>query len=397
MLIGIVGKPSSGKSTFFKACTLAEVAIAPHPFTTIKPNHGIGFVKIPCPEKDFNVKCKPKFGYCLNANRFVPVDMLDVAGLVPGAHAGKGLGNAFLDDLRQADCLIHVVDASGGTNENGEPVSDFSYDPCKDITFLEEELDLWILGLLKKDWNLLVRKAKVEKQNIIKLLAEKFSGLKINETHIKAAIKKLNLPEDVEGWNDNEVALFCKEMRKISKPIIIAANKADVPEAYEKIKRMKEKFPDYVIIPCSAESELALKEAARHDLINYIPGEKNFEIKNNSALTEEQKKALEFIKNNVLERYSNTGIQQVLNTAVFEILKYIAVFPVPNAKLQDKEGNILPDCFLMPPESTALDLAYAIHSDIGKNFIKAIDIRTGKIVGKDHKLKHLDVVEIVTK
>ena len=186
-------------------------------------------------------------------------------------------------------------------------------------------------------------------------------------------------------------------MRKISKPIIIAANKADVPEAYEKIKRMKEKFPDYVIIPCSAESELALKEAARHDLINYIPGEKNFEIKNNSALTEEQKKALEFIKNNVLERYSNTGIQQVLNTAVFEILKYIAVFPVPNAKLQDKEGNILPDCFLMPPESTALDLAYAIHSDIGKNFIKAIDIRTGKIVGKDYKLKHLDIVEIVTK
>ena len=55
MLIGIVGKPSSGKSTFFKASTLAEVEIANYPFTTIKPNHGTGFVKVDCVDKEFNV------------------------------------------------------------------------------------------------------------------------------------------------------------------------------------------------------------------------------------------------------------------------------------------------------------------------------------------------------
>jgi len=152
MLIGIVGKANVGKSTFFKAATLAEVEIANYPFTTIKPNHGTGFVKVDCVDKEFNVKCNPRFGYCLDGKRFVPVDLLDVAGLVPGAHEGKGMGSEFLNDLNQADALIHIIDVSGSTNEKGEKVPILSYDPANDIKFLEKELDMWYLRLIEKGW-----------------------------------------------------------------------------------------------------------------------------------------------------------------------------------------------------------------------------------------------------
>ena len=137
MLIGIVGKPSCGKSTFFNAQTLANVEIANYPFTTIKPNHGTGYVRVDCVDREFNTKCNPRFGYCIESNRFVPVELLDVAGLVPGAHEGKGMGNQFLDDLNQADVLIHIIDVAGSTNEKGESVPALSYNPANDIKFLE--------------------------------------------------------------------------------------------------------------------------------------------------------------------------------------------------------------------------------------------------------------------
>ena len=152
MLIGLVGKPSSGKSSFFSAATLVDVAIASYPFTTIEPNRGIGFVRIDCVDTEFNTQCNPRTGFCKNHVRYVPIELIDVAGLVPGAHEGKGLGNKFLDDLRQADVLIHVVDVSGSTNEKGEMVPVGSHDPAKDIGFLEEEINLWFLGVLQKNW-----------------------------------------------------------------------------------------------------------------------------------------------------------------------------------------------------------------------------------------------------
>ena len=65
-------------------------------------------------------------------------------------------------------------------------------------------------------------------------------------------------------------------------------------------------------------------------------------------------------------------------------------------KLSDQHGNILPDCFLLPGNSTALDFAYKLHTDIGNNFIKAIDVKTKKPVGKEYLLKHRDVIEIAT-
>jgi len=393
MIIGIVGKPSSGKSTMFKALTLAEVAIASYPFTTIKPNEGVAYVRIDCVDKEFNAQCNPREGYCINHQRFIPVKLIDVAGLVPGAHEGKGLGLSFLDDLNQADVLIHVIDAAGATNEKGESVEPGSYNPENDIAFLEKELDFWYLGILKKGWDKLARTAQAEKQNIIKVIAKQVSGLKVTEEHVKQAIKEL--PEQFNTWTEQHLLTLCTSLRKLSKPMVIAANKADLPHSEANIKRLQQKFSHLTIIPCSGDAELALREAAKKELINYLPGDASFTLK--GTLTDQQKKALGFIQETVLSKWKSTGIQNILNTAVFNILHYIAIFPGGANKLTDQYGNVLPDCFLLPPSSTALDFAFRIHTDIGKNFVKAMDVKTKKAVGKDHLLHHRDVIEIMTK
>ncbi len=395
MLIGMVGKPSTGKSTFFKAATLAEVEIASYPFTTIKANHGVGYVKVECIEKEFNAKCNPNHGFCINGNRFVPVDLMDVAGLVPGASEGKGLGNKFLDDLRQADIFIHIVDASGTTDEGGKQTE--GYDPCKDIVFLEDELNKWFHNIMVKVWKSFARKAEQETSggNFSEAVAKQFSGLKVKEDDVKAVLLKLNFTKKPSQWSEQEIMRFSSELRKHSKPMIIAANKCDHKDSQKNLKKMKEKFPEAIIYPCSADSELALREASKAELIEYIPGEKSFRIF--GKVNDKQKNALDKIKKDVLDVYEGTGVQEVLNTAVFGFLKYIAVFPASANKLADSKGNVLPDCFLLPPGSTALDFAFFLHTDFGENFIKAIDARTKKALGKNYLLKNRDALEIVTK
>ncbi|MEM2954716.1 MAG: redox-regulated ATPase YchF [Candidatus Nanoarchaeia archaeon] len=395
MLIGIVGKPNVGKSTFFKAATLAEVAIAPYPFTTIKANEGVGFVKVKCPEVELKTKCKPNHGFCIDGWRFIPIKLLDVAGLVPGAHLGKGLGNKFLDDLRQADVLIHIVDASGLTNEEGKPTE--NYDVTKDIKFLEDEIDNWFYGIVGENWKMLVRKSQISEEKPVDILANQFSGLKVTANMIKTAIKNCGLSELFSSWTSEQLFEFVRELRKLSKPLIIAANKCDMPKAKENIDKLKKEFPEAIIIPCSAESELALREAARDNKINYIAGEKNF-ITNDDKLTEQQKKALKFIKEKILNEYDSTGVQQCLNEALFSLLKYIVVYPVENENhFSDSKGNVLPDAMLLPQSSTALDLAFAIHTDIGNKFVAAIDARSHKRLAKDYVLKNNDIIRIMTK
>jgi ribosome-binding ATPase len=394
MLIGLVGKPSAGKSTFFKAATLAEIEIASYPFTTIKANHGVGYVRIECIDKEFDAQCNPKHGFCIEHNRFVPVELMDVAGLVPGASEGKGLGNKFLDDLRAADVFIHIVDVSGTTDIEGKPTE--NHDVSKDINFLEEELNKWFYNILMKAWKGFARKAELEKNNFAEAVEKQFSGLKVKEDDIKDVLLKINFTEKPSQWSEDQLMKFATELRRKSKPMIIAANKIDMPNSMDNYEKLKKEFPDLMIVPCSADSELALREATKAELIDYISGNKEFKEKGN--LNEKQQAALNKIKETVLDKFeTGTGVQEILNSAVFKLLEYIAIFPASANKLADSKGNILPDCFLLPKGSTALDFAFFLHTDFGNNFIKAINARTKRALGKDYELKHRDGLEIVTR
>jgi ribosome-binding ATPase YchF (GTP1/OBG family) len=323
----------------------------------------------------------------------VPVDLMDVAGLVPGASEGKGLGNQFLDDLREADVFIHIVDSSGTTDVEGKPTE--GYDPSNDVEFLEEELNKWFFNILVKAWRSFAKKAEAEDIKISEAVAKQFSGLKVSEDQVKNVLRKVDLPERPSQWTEDQLMEFAAGLRAESKPMIIAANKADHPNAKANIKKMQDKFPELMIYPCSADSELALRGAAKAGLIEYIPGDKDFKVLKD--LSDKQKSALDKIKKDVLDVYDGTGVQEILNLAVFDLLKYIAIFPAGAKKLADSKGNVLPDCFLLPPGSTALDFAYFLHTDFGKNFIKAIDARKKIALGKDYKLKHRDALEIVTR
>ena len=392
MLLGLVGKPSCGKSTFFKAATLADIQIASYPFTTIKPNHGIGYVQVKALCKELGVRCNPRTGFCTGETRFVPVELMDVAGLVEGASEGKGLGNRFLDDLRQADMFLQIVDTSGMTDLEGK---EGDGDPVKDVKMLENELNKWYREIFEKVWNKFSRTIQSTKQNFPDAVAKQFSGLKVSEDDVKSVLLKLKLdPEKPNDWSEEDLANFTKTLRRTTKPMLIVANKIDKPSAKENLERLKKEFPEILIIPCSADAELSLRQATKAGLIDYIQGSSKYTI-NKNKVNEKQKEALESIQKNVLDVYSSTGVQNVLNKAVFDLLKYIAIFPA-GSKLADSKGNVLPDCFLLPGGSTALDFAYHLHTDIGDKFIKAIDVRTKQPVGKDHALKHRDGIEIMT-
>ncbi len=394
MLVGLVGRPSSGKSTFFKAATLMDVLIASYPFATIKPNTGMAYVKIEDLAPEFGKISNPREGYVKGEKgkwRFVPFQLMDVAGLVEGASEGKGLGNEFLNDLATADAFIHIVDMSGETDGEGKPAE--NYYPGKDIEIIESELDKWYLGILKKVWKTFARTLEMQKSKFASAIATQFSGLKVLEDDVKSVMLKSKLNfEKPTSWTDKEIAEFAGLLRRTTKPMIIAANKMDCPNAKENLKKIKEEF-DYPIVPCFAEGELALREADKAGMIEYVPGSDCFEVK--KELSGKQKDGLESIKK-VLKEYGGTGVQEVLNKVVFDLLNYLCIFPA-GAKLADSKGNVLPDCYLMPSGSTALDFAFRLHSDIGNNFVKAIDVRTKKAVGKDYKIKHRDGLEIMTK
>lgn len=381
MMIGICGKTNVGKSSFFKAATMINVEISNRKFVTIKPNVGIAHVIVDCVCKEFGVKCNPRSGACKNGKRFVPVKIVDVAGLIPGAHEGKGLGNKFLDDLRQASVFIQVIDCSGLTDEEGNPTQ--GYDPSFDIEFVQEEIDLWFAEIIRRA---LTKLGKTQsKTDLVQTLAEQLSGLEIRKEHIEAVLEKVSI---------SDVERFAKEIRKISKPMLVAANKIDLEPAQKNFEILKEKFKDLIIVPTSADYEIALKKASEAGLIDYLPGN-GFEIIDKSRMNDQQLKALEKIKA-LIEKYGSTGVQECLNRAVFDLLGYIVVYPVEDEnKLCDKEGNVLPDAFLMPKGSTALDLAFKIHTEIGEKFVAAIDARTKKRLSKDYELKNKDVIRIM--
>lgn len=392
--IGLIGKTNVGKSTFFEAATLLDVEIANRPFVTIEPNIGIAYVKNKCVHTELNVICNPKNSVCIGDYRFIPIKLIDVAGLIPGAHEGRGLGNKFLDDLRKADVLIHVVDISGSTNDEGLPVPPGTRDPEEDIKFIENEINEWFYSIIIKDWEKFSRISDLGGKDIIESLLSKLSGLSINREQI---IKTLSITKlenlKLMQWTKDDLRIFSKTLREISKPIIIAANKIDIPTSKKNFEKIKSRYK--YIIPTSAESELALRKAAKAGIIDYIPGESRFNIK--EKIDEKRYKALEFIKNNILETYGSTGVQQAINTAVLDALDQIVVYPVEDErKYTDKNGNVLPDAILIKEGSTPKDLAAQIHSDLAKGFLYAIDAKKKVRIGENYKLKNNDVIKIVS-
>ena len=395
-LLGVVGKPNTGKSTFFSAATLVAAEIANYPFTTIKPNRGVGYVRTPCVHEEFKVKDNPKNSLCLDGVRLVPVELIDIAGIVPGAWEGRGLGNQFLDEIRRADALVHVVDASGGTDCEGKSCKPGEHDPLEDVKFLEREITMWMVTILKKDWSKISRTAEADKKGIALPLEERLTGLGIRRQLVGEAIRKANLNVDKPTtWSDDDFYRFVDNLRRMSKPMLIVANKIDLPTAEANIQRMKEL--DYMVIPCSSEAELGLRRAAEKQLIEYKPGASDFKITHPEKLSPGQIKALEAIREKVLVKYGSTGVQNAMNVAYFKLLNMITVYPVEDLEhLSDHNGRVLPDTYLIPQGITARQFAYVIHSELGDNFIYAVDARDKRRIGEDAILKDRDVISIVS-
>jgi hypothetical protein len=394
VLIGLIGKANVGKSTFFSASTDSIVNIANYPFTTVKPNLGICHVRTKCVCTEFGVKDNPTHSICIDGIRFIPIQIIDVAGLVPGAHEGKGLGNKFLDDARQADALIHVIDISGSTNSEGRPLTPGTGDPLEDIIFVDEEFDLWLVSIIKRDWANL-RELDSSGLNTTQILKKRLSGFGITESAIYKVLNKLNLHnKKIRSWTEQEIFDFCRNTRRIVKPVVIAANKADVLTSQNYLGKIMEKYTD--VIPCTSELEILLRKAAKNGFVHYLPGDDSFEIEENMKLSEKQNHALQIVANFIKE-HGSTGVQEILNVACFDLLRKIVVYPVEDeSKLTDKKGNILPEAYLLDEESTAKDLAHVIHEELGKGFLFAIDVRTKRRLGADHKLKNNDVIKIVS-
>jgi len=392
MQIGIVGKPNVGKSTFFAAATMAPAEIANYPFTTIHANKGVAYVRTPCPCKELGVVCNPNNSSCADGVRSVPVELLDVAGLVPDAWQGKGLGNQFLDDLRQADALINVIDVSGSTDLEGNPGNPGDHDPREDIEFLRKEIELWICEILRNGFNKIARQAKMQNEKLETAIHNRLMGLNITESQIKQALRDISPPDDPTKWDDDILLAISVRLRELSKPMIVAMNKADIASE-ENIDLVKNICENAVTV--MAESELALKKANNADLVKYAPGSETFTAITDK-LNDNQKRALDNISRN-MKKHEGTGVQKCLEAAAFKTLDLISIYPVEDeSKYTDGFGRVLPDTFLMKRGSTAKELAYRVHTELGDKFIRAVNARTKRTVGGDYVLLDGDIIKIIS-
>jgi ribosome-binding ATPase YchF (GTP1/OBG family) len=392
VLIGIVGKPSTGKSSLFNALTHGHAAVASYPFTTIDPNKGVAFVRAKCACRELGVACKPRVGSCNGGVRLIPVNVVDVAGLVEGAHEGRGKGNQFLNDLVAADALVCVADAAGATDDGGNAAAPGSHDAVRDVELVEKEIDYWILGIIQR--NLAKAKGRGFEE-----FATLLSGIRVTRDLLKHCAGEVGLTENIAEWkSETQLLELARSLRKKTKPVVIAANKIDLPIAEQGIAALREKFPDKDVVPIAADAELALQRAREKGWIEYDSAAERPEIKVSIPdLDERLQHALTRIDEGVIHKHGGTGVQRLLETIVFKTLGYIVVFPVEDEKhFADHFGNALPDAILLPRGSTPLQLAEAIHSDLAKHMLYAVNARTKMRLAHDYALANGDVIKIVS-
>lgn len=397
MEIGLVGKPNVGKSTLFNALTLLDATMAPYPFTTVKPNRGVAAVRYPCPHSELGKPCTPGNAACRNGIRWVPVSMIDVAGLVPGAHEGRGLGNQFLNDLSVADGFIQVVDATGATDAEGNPVPAGSQDPTEEVAWLGDELAYWVAGLLEREFDRQVRKAELEGVKIEEYLERRLTGLKISPSSIQTALREAPIDRSHPSkWSPEDLLRLARVLLDAAKPRAVGLNKCDRIAA-DRAAQLSQELRPIPSAPTSAEAELSLRRAARAGLIVYSPGDREFQIADPARLSPAQAKAIEELQQ-LLKRWGTTGVQPLLETMVFERLHQVVVFPVEDeTHWTDSKGRVLPDAFLVPAGTPVRAVAYRVHTELGENFIRAIDGRTHRALAADHPVDPGSVLRIVAR
>lgn len=397
-LLGVVGKTNVGKSTFFSAATEIEVPIENRPFVTIQPNIGIGYARKRCVHVELGLpKCDASNSACIMGYRYIPVKMMDVAGLIPGAHEGRGLGNKFLDDLRRSDVMLLVVDASGSTNEEGMQVAPGTYDPVNEVKFVIDEIDEWMYQSIKSDWDRIVRLASLGAlKDPIGEFAQRVSGFGISRDHVEQALAKIKVSDtELPKLPPEDLRRLVLTLREMTKPMVIVANKIDIPTAEKNLHRLSEAFPQYPVVPTTALGELLLRKLSKKGVVDYMPGDPEFKIKDRSSLDSRTSTALEMLKG-LMEKYGGTGVVQAINAALFNVLNLIAVYPVEDFnKYTDRQGRVLPDVLLVPRGSTARDLAFRVHTDLGRTFLYAVNAKTKQRVGANYTLNDDDVVKIV--
>lgn len=387
--LALAGKPNTGKSTFFAAATMADVDTGNYPFTTIDPNRGITHARTDCPCLDLDGRCGNDT--CRAGKRYVPVELVDVAGLVPGAHEGRGLGNQFLDALTEADAIVNVIDAAGATNAEGEPVAIGTHDPIEEVDFVVEELDHWFADILERNWEGVARQSRSPEFDLEAALTDVLTGVGATEADVVSVLRELAYPDDPLTWEREQFETLGVAIRRQTKPVVIAANKVDVAPA-EHVEALLDL--DLPVVPTTAEGELALRRAARADLVDYDPGDATFEVV--GEISDEQHRALEALRDTMAD-HAGTGVQATIDTAVYDVLDRITAFPVQDASnWVDASGTVLPDAHLLPRGSTPRDLAYAVHSDIGDGYLHAVDARSGRDVSEDYELAEGDVIKVVS-
>ncbi|MCI4331083.1 MAG: YchF-related putative GTPase [Thermoplasmata archaeon] len=397
MEVGVVGKPNVGKSTLFNALTLMDVPMAPYPFTTIHPNRGVSAVRTPCPHLGKGTPCTPGNARCIDGVRWVPVNLVDVPGLVPGAHEGKGLGHKFLDDLRAADGYLQVVDGSGATTAEGELAPAGSVDPSIEVEWLEEELVRWVAGILGRDFMKHARTAELEESEAEDFLHVRLTGLAIGVPAIATALRAAPIDRDKPStWTEADRFQLARALLHAARPRLVAANKCDRSDA-ERLGQLASDVAPIPVVPTCAEAELTLRRAGRAGLVQYHPGDPGFSLSEPSRLNDAQRKALHEIEM-IMKRFGSTGVQQALEQLVFGQLHQIVVFPVEDeTHWTDSKGRVLPDAFLLPASSPVRQMAYKVHTELGENFIRAIDGRTHRALAADHPLENGAVVRIVAR